>query len=344
MKLPRSPAGAPRWMGLRRSAIIEVGSFLTAALVIDLVFRDGTRFAGMSPHPFWAIIGIVAAQYGTYEGLFAWAAATAVLLVGNLPTQSVGEDSYAWLAGVASLPTWWLGTSLVLGALTDRHRRSIDRLDEALQEASSREAGLAKAVERLTEVKESLEIAIAGELNTASAVVAGARAITRLDRGEVVLGVGPLVSSILNPEKFSVYLLEGTRLEAVLKAGWLREDRWLRSFSADSVLFQAIVGRKQTLAIARAQDEALLGTEGVLAGPLIATETGEVFGMLKIERLGFSKLTPATVHTFRVLCEWIGESYRNARQHELTVTAPARPYSSTSLVPFSETGVFKVQS
>jgi polysaccharide biosynthesis protein PelD len=333
-----------RILGLRRWAVAEVLVFLAAALLADTTFGAGTRFVGVVPHPFWAIVIIVAAQYGTLEGLFAWAAATAALLVGNLPPHSVGQDLQLWLPGVVSLPAGWLGTCLVLGALTDRHRSAILRFEGALAAAREREGKLVTSLEQLTELRDSLETAIAGELHTASAVVAGARAITRLDTSQVVLGVGPLVSSILKPEKFSVFLLQGTQLESVLKVGWVREDHWMRGFSADTALFQAIVGRRRILTVARSADEKVLLNQGVLAGPLLAADTGEVFGMLKIEQLRFASLTPATMHTFRVLCEWIGEAYRNARRHEETVQAPARPYEGTSLASFSETGVFKAEA
>ncbi len=339
-----SSQNAARLLGVRRSAVVEIAVFFAVMLLADAMFWGGTRFPGITPHPYWAIVILVAGQYGTSAGLLAAAAATAALLIGHLPPQSVGESAHTWLLHVVSLPAMWFVTALVLGALTDRYRAAIGRLEHELAAGHAREGKLVKSVQQLTELKDSLETAIAGELQTASAVVAGARAIARLDIGEVVLGVRPLVSSILNPEKFSVYLLKGARLEAVLKIGWSREEGWMRSFDADSALFQAIVGGRQTLAVVRPADERVLGGQGVLAGPLLAADTGEIFGMLKIEELRFAGLTPATLHTFTVLCEWIGEACRNACRHAETVQAPARPYQGTSLAPFSETGVFKASS
>ena len=45
-------------------------------------------------------------------------------------------------------------------------------------------------------------------------------------------------------------------------------------------------------------------------------ETGDVLGMLKVEKLGFFDLHFSNVETFRVLCDWIGQAYVNARQAE----------------------------
>ena len=48
---------------------------------------------------------------------------------------------------------------------------------------------------------------------------------------------------------------------------------------ADSPLFRAVVIRRQTLVCVEPEHDALLRGEGMLAGPLVSEETGEVVGM-----------------------------------------------------------------
>jgi GGDEF domain-containing protein len=77
-----------------------------------------------------------------------------------------------------------------------------------------------------------------------------------------------------------------------------------------------VIGRQRIVCVASRHDEPVLMDDGVLAGPLMDAETGDVLGMLKIEKLGFFDLHFSNVETFRVLCDWIGQAYVNARTAE----------------------------
>ena len=55
--------------GLRAAALAESLVLLGAALLVDQFLFNGDRFAGVSPHPFWIVVLLVAAQYGTSEAL-----------------------------------------------------------------------------------------------------------------------------------------------------------------------------------------------------------------------------------------------------------------------------------
>jgi hypothetical protein len=59
-------------------------------------------------------------------------------------------------------------------------------------------------------------------------------------------------------------------------------------------------------------DQQLLGAEGVIASPLISTDTDEVIGMLKVEKLALFDLNVSTIENFRALSSWIGTAYSNA--------------------------------
>jgi hypothetical protein len=143
-----------------------------------------------------------------------------------------------------------------------------------------------------------------------------ARAIEKLDPSEVLLGVSNLVRSVMNPEKFSLYLLRGGALELVLDEGWTGADTYVRHFSPNTTVFQEIVGRQRSLSVANPEEERALGGAGMLAAPLVVPDSGRILGMLKIEQLGFLDLNFSNVHTFRVLCQWIGAAYDNAQRYQ----------------------------
>ena len=311
-KKESAAAPAATWLGLRRSALLEIGLFLALALAVDFLFFDGTRFRHIAPHPFWILILLIAVQYGVNEGLVAAVAATAALLIHNLPEQTFSQDMYDYLFSVTFTPLMWLVVALLFGELRQRQIRERDRLRTGLAAAEEREATIAAAYQRLGHAKNWLETRIAGQVRTIIALSQAAKAIEKLEPSEVLFGVVDVVRAVLMPEKFSIYLLGKESLEVTVEEGWSADDKFSKIFAPDALIFQELIGRQRILCSANPDDERILGGEGVLAGPLVSPETGGMVGMLKIERLGFLDLNFTNVQTFKLICEWIATSYANA--------------------------------
>src|SRR5262245_61903386 len=81
------------------------------------------RFASVSPHPFWVVVLLIAAQYGTGEALVAAALSGAALLINNLPEQGFNEDLYAWLLRISFNPVLWCIAAVALGEIRAGHKR-----------------------------------------------------------------------------------------------------------------------------------------------------------------------------------------------------------------------------
>jgi polysaccharide biosynthesis protein PelD len=314
---PAAPPHQTRWLwGFRRSALIELAVFLGLLLAADRLFFDGTRYWDLSPHPFWIVVLLLSAQYGTREGLLAAALSSCALLAGNLPSWPVTVDAYSYFANLSRHPVLWFVASLVLGEIRQRHIRERDQLRARLEEAAPNEELIAGSHERLSRAKEKLEGRLASQMKSLISVYETAKEIERLQTSEVLVGVVNVVRSALNPEQFSLYLLRDSALEFVLQEGWEHGSaRYAHVFHPESPLFREVVARQRVVCCVRAEDEEVLRGEGVLAGPLLA-ETGEVVGMLKIESMGFADLNLPNVQAFRVLCEWIGATYANARKYQ----------------------------
>jgi hypothetical protein len=309
-------APAKRLLGLDRSAVVEAILFFGAALAIDFVFLDFDRYRGLDPHPFWIAVLLLSIQYGTAEGLFAAAVATAAYLVGDLPEPRVDQDLYAWLLTTTLQPVLWFVAAVVAGELTGRMRRERDTLREEIEQARKREEVIAAAYRRLDRRRESLEARVAGQLRSVFAIYNAAKGIEKMSTEEVVAGVAELVSTVMSPRRFSLFLLAKGELVFATGEGWDEGSGERRAYDGQSALFQATVGSRRTLAVASAPDAAVLAGEGVLAGPLVNLESGEVIGMLKIEEMGFLQLNVTTLENFRLLCEWIGTAFAQARRFE----------------------------
>ena len=320
--------------GLRASAVVETVVLLGAALLVDRFLFNGDRFAGVSPHPFWIVVLLVAAQYGTSEALIAAALASAALLVNNLPEQAFNEDLYTWLLRISWNPVLWCIAAVTLGEIRAGQRRKAEALQEELTAALEQARAFADAYERQSEIKTTLEVLVAGQHRTVRTMHAAARAIERQSTIEVLTGIPHLVRSVIGPEKFSFFLLNGNTLELAANKGWSAGDSFRRAFHAGSLLFAAVVQERQFLVASDPEHELILEGEGLLAGPLFSEETGEVFGVLKIESMPFHELTPAALQNFQILCDWVGTAFAKAQRFERLRSAhkPAAPIEPASLV------------
>jgi GGDEF domain-containing protein len=302
--------------GVRISAILEIAIFLGVALLLDQILFDGSRFRLSPQHPFWILVLLVTAQYGTNAGLLAALASSAALLAGNVPPQEITQDRFTWLFQIGRLPLLWSVSAVVLGELRMRQIRERAALVRQLAEAEHREQVLADGYKRLDLVKDALEARIAGQLRSAVGIYQSARAIEKLDPSEVLLGVADLIRSVMNPEKFSVYLLRNGGLELALEDGWTADDNFPRRYDASAAIFQEVVGRQRVLTVANPDDVPVLLGAGIIGSPLVVPDTGHILGMLKIEKLGFLDLTFSNVQTLKVLCQWIGAAYENAQLYQ----------------------------
>jgi hypothetical protein len=307
----------PKLLGIRLSALVEMALFFAIMLVLDLVLGSGDRFYHVSPHPFWIIVLLVACQYGTVEGLATALAATFILLFGNMPEQSIQQDMYSYLFSVALTPLLWLIAAVSLGELRLRHVRERTRLQQELASAQEREDKITQSYQWVRDLKEKLELRIAGQLRSSVTTYQAARQMESLSPQDVIGGLQELVSAVLNPDKFSIYTLDANGLTTVLTQGWRDTDTYARNFPARSEFYRAVIGSRQLLCAVNTEHEQLLAGQGVLAGPLVDRASGEVMGVLKIEKLGFTDLNLSSIETFGAICEWAGMAMANARKYQL---------------------------
>lgn len=303
-------------MGLRSSAIFETLVFLGVMLLASLFFGEGDRYWGVEPHPFWVVVVLMAVQYGTSEGVFAAIASSAALLIGNMPEQTLNPDTYTYVYEVLRLPVLWLMTAVVVGELRQRHVRERDFLKRELTEARRREEVIAESYQKVKTLKERLELKIASQLRASVHTYRAARAIEKTNPTDVLNGVQELVRSVMNPEKFSVYLLGNEGLTSTVTYGWQEGDPYPQQYTASDPIYKEVIGNQHVLCIANRDHQRVLKEHGVLAGPLIDNETGEINGMLKIEKIGFLDLNLSTIETFHAICEWVGMALVNAHKYQ----------------------------
>ncbi|MEC9345263.1 MAG: GAF domain-containing protein [Pseudomonadota bacterium] len=318
-------------------AYIEIILITLILVGIDLASGPLDGFAGVNPNPYWALVILISVQYGVFEGLVSAFLATLVSTGSSIATQFlVDVDANGWQAAInevtagnfttfsnedylvawkyAAEPLLWVVSALCIGLLRERLRQRNQELAADLKDTREREALLTTSYEQLLRTKEQLEVRVAGQLRTVFTLYQAAKAIEKLGPGEVLLGIADLVRAVMQPTKFSVFLLNGAVLEAVLNDGWEESDTYQRIFDSTSPIFQEVVGRQRFLSAVNTLEERLLEGEGILCGPLTSVDTGEVVGMLKIEQLGFLDLHVSSLENFRILSDWVGTAFANARR------------------------------
>lgn len=304
------------FMGLRRSAWVEIIIALVAMLMVDKLVFDGTRYWSFNPHPFWFIVLFLACQYGTKEGLAAALLSSIALLFGNMPEQAADQDLYAYTYYVLKLPILWILSALAFGELRQMHIRHRDELEGSLIESEKREQHIAQSYQWVKQLKDLLELRMAGQLRSSISAYHAAKSMESLAPGDVLRGLEELVGSTLHPEQFSVYELSKDGLSVSLTHGWRDSEHYTRNFGSSNPLYQAIVAQQRVLCVANAEHERVLAGQAMLAGPMIDRDSGEVVGMLKVEKLGFTDLHLSNIEAFTTICEWAGMAIVNARKYQ----------------------------
>ncbi|WP_147022808.1 GAF domain-containing protein [Microvirga aerophila] len=302
--------------GVRSTAIIEIFAFLAAMLLLDWGIGGGSRFADVSPHPFWIIVLLASSYYGTSTGLAAAALSAGALLIGNLPEQGFGEDHSAWLLRISAEPVLWAITAVTLGEIHSRQQRVRDELKHERDQAREAALSITQAYENLTRITRDLEVRVASQAQTIHTTYLASRAIDQQTGDDVLAGVADFIQSIMAPKKFSLFLLNNDVLEMITAEGWVQGDTLRTEIDKASPLYEEIVSHRRILTITDPKHETSLAGQGLLAGPLVNAETNQLIGMLKIEELKFADLNPSTLHNFQLACDWIGMSFTRARRVE----------------------------
>ncbi|MBV1870692.1 MAG: GAF domain-containing protein [Gammaproteobacteria bacterium] len=309
---------APINRPLRTVALFEICIFLAVASLLDLVLFDGDRFRYVEPHPFWAVVILISVHYGTRLGVLAAIASSAFFLTGNIPVRLLEQNLHEWAISIFKLPLLWFVSAVLIGEVSARRIRAHQLLSEDLIQSKGRESALLTSLKGVNAIKERLEVRIAGQWSTVRKTLTSAKEIEHMEPERALQQSLALVENMLQPEKFSVYLIEGNSLVFAYSKGWDKETELLRQLTSEMALFSVIVGERRTVCISRPKDELILGKQGVLAGPLIDPDTDELIGMLKIEKTSFSQLSIGALINFEFLCEWIASIYAKSLEYKMS--------------------------
>ena len=317
--MEKKAAQPKRVFGLRVAALVETLCILAFLVACNFVFSDGNRFINLYPHPFWIVVLLITMQYGTSEGLAATVLAIVFLYFRNIPEQLVEESAFDYQYRLSLRPFLWFSVVFVLGELRMRLQHQIDQFRDGKNKAAEHAQTIAKNYEVLKAMKDNLESRLVGQISTVAATYETVRGLETLKPVQILTCLDKIVQTTLDPQKFSVFAAGPHGLEATTSQGWAEEDTFLRRFPIGHPIHREIVERKRVVCIVNQEDEQIFAGEGIIAGPLIDRNTGEVFGMIKIEEIDFFKLDLGNMEIFKTLCELIGSAYSNAKKYKMAM-------------------------
>jgi hypothetical protein len=295
---------------LRLDAILEVIALLIILFLIDFFVGSGNRFVNIEPNPLWIILLLVLFQYSINEAFITILLMCIFLYAWNLPPQLATQSIFEYYFSLSLTPLLWLGMAILLGGLKLRNSFKVYAMEKELEDAKMKEKVISDSFTKLKGTNRVLELRLSEELGSAIKIYKAAVTLEDLASDNQIDGVNKIVASILNPDKFSIYIKSEDGLTLSSNYAWDSNDKYLKKFDKNSEIYKAIVGEKRILVTFNDTSELLLNHEGIIAGPLIDSNTGEVFGMLKIEKMTFQSLNLRTVQIFTLLCEWIGLTLR----------------------------------
>ncbi len=305
-----------QFLGIPIIAYVETILFLSLVVFLSYMWGDGKRFVDYYLHPFWIIILLISIQHGTLAGIMSVILSTLFLYVGNVPPQNAQESTFEYQFHLAFLPLLWFVTAFILGEIRRGEIQETEELKHNFAKSTEEAKAITDAYQDLKKIKESLETQLGSQLRTSAMIYQTFKSLGTLHPGLVLMNLNQIVEPILNPKKYSIYALGTNGFESTLCKGWNEEEAYLRRFSQDHPLYQQIAGKQKMVCVINADDEKILAGEGILAAPLIDPDTGEVFGMLKIEEIDFLELNFSNLEIFKTACELIGRAYSNAKEHK----------------------------
>ena len=304
-------------LGMRPMALVEIIVFPLILKFIDMVFCDGSGFYSyeLPVNPYLIAALFITLQYGSFTGLVAAIVAVIIFIIGN----TLLDVADLFRMEILVTPVFWIALCGFLGLVRDRHVRERKRFQMKLNDALEREKITAEAYQEVRGRKQRLEERVAGEMRSALTVYQSAKSLENMAPNHLMRSLESMIKDLLGAETFSLFLMENNALDASITSNWQGPYSSLpRRYTSSSLLYQHVVGNRETLTVANTDQEQVLGGEGLLAAPIVAP-TGEVLGMIKIESLPFTRFGVQTVETLRLVAEWTAAALNNARHYESAI-------------------------
>lgn len=286
-------------------------------------------FINVPLHPFLLIIALLGIQYGVTEALGATAIGLVLYLIG-LHGTGLGEGYTPYILFS------FVATGLLLGLTQESRNRQLRQTRSELEEVRHESERLRQRLQVVTAANTQLNERILGEVSTVQSFSEIARRLSVLEERDLYPALCELCLEFVHATEASVYMLSGEQLMLTAQKGWsaiAEEDR--RVSRGRDLLWAAVDQHKAVTGIDLdgPPPTSSHGRLRLICAPIVHPVTGQVMGVVSVDRLPFSQLHANSVSVLGVIAKWAGDSLYNAATFREVATQLAGDDVLKSCVP-----------
>jgi len=287
-------------------------AYVIAVLLVDWIFFDGSRFVGVSWHPFGLLILLITVVYGLGYGMFTTFFCIVSLYVGNFPDIMPDESAREYWLRLTINPAAWIIVVFIIGYIRKRELRVFQNVKSKLDAAERKAEEISRQYNKIVSVNNQLEEKLASQSQTIFTVYDAIKNIETNNLTSVVDGCASLLKMVLNADKFSIFLLHGEELKSVYAYGWDSNESHASEYGNLSHLYTEIVKNNKTLSVLNDDAEILDGALFICPISL----NGKVFGMIRVDDISFASMTAQNLAAVKVVAEWTAVSLNNVATYD----------------------------
>ncbi|MDQ6602889.1 MAG: hypothetical protein M3Z19_09185 [Chloroflexota bacterium] len=278
-------------------------------------------FLTLHPHPLWIVVLAIAIRYGAPSGTVAGLLA------------AISQCAALWLRPDARFqpipahamiePFLFIVVGTLIGHAVRAQRQRLTEAEATRNQATDALHALAQEHATTHAVKVELEKQIIGQPDSVMTLYEVAKGLETLHRDDLYPAMLGLIQRFMAAEDCVCYRMDGHMVRAVASLPKRPHTADEPPHIPSGLIAQAVRERRVVTVRDRLLThgpEALRGEAVLVAGPLLDRD-GAVIGVVAIERLPFTKLTPTSVRLFGLVLDWGAAALQNATRYAETRAA-----------------------
>ena len=289
--------------------IMEIILGLAILVTIDQLFITGsTGYFGVSPHPYWVVILLIACRYGTLQGVTAGSAAAVVYILLAAHAGDVHFERFSFPHGPFKLPFFFILVGGILGEIRGLHKKIQAHVQEKYDAKKEKLRKLTVEHEALMQSKEELDRRIAFQSTTMVSLFEKLVKLEQLGPDHFFKKIPELLRDQLNVQCSSVYLVENNRLQLKVREGCNPSGSLPDTVELTEGMMGEVVRKKSMVSLnVLLKENKLDGFDkaGLIMSAPVLRKDESIVGVINIESLPFFDFNSNTVKIFETLAYWI---------------------------------------
>ena len=292
-----------------RESIIGI---LFLSVLNYLFFHTAPGYYGVEPHPYLALILLIATRYGSAAGFFIASFCSSVFFGIYYVNEGhqVFHDPYVTKTAVIFMVIGW-----IIGEIRQGYIKKGQNTQNELKEEKYASSLLEEENKLIKKVNKEMEKRIMDEVSTFSSLYETSQRLQSFDEEEIYSAILQTLIQYLDAQICSLYLLKKDKLLLKEAIGERPNRPEKIDYKKDNGLI-ARSARESSIFSVRDflfsnDDDMLDVNQPIMVAPLIKSN-GEVLGVLAIEKMPFFQVTASSLKIFSLLADWVSSDIENA--------------------------------